>query len=55
MPLDDQLKMQILLGDFDQPGKPGRHHRHERKSVGSGIAIAASVVAVILLSIFAVL
>jgi len=55
MPIDDQLKMQILLGDFDRGATSGHHGRRRRNGSGGAFAIAASVVVVVVLSVIAAL
>jgi len=55
MPIDDQLKMQILLGELDPDGKGGYRFPRRRSAARGGFAIAASVGLVILFAIIAAL
>jgi len=55
MPIDDQLKMQILLGELDPGQKGGHRSRRRRNAARGGFAIAASVGLVILFAIIAAL
>ena len=55
MPIDDQLKMQILLGDFDRDGKDGRRPPRRRKATGGGFIIAGAFAIAVLLGVVAAL
>jgi len=55
MSIGEQLKMQILLGDFDRDGKGGRRFPRRRRPARGGLVVAGSVAIVAILAIIAAL
>jgi len=55
MPIGEQLKMQILLGDFDRDGKGHRFPRRRRPARTGGFVVAGSLAVVVILAVIAAL
>jgi hypothetical protein len=51
MPIDDQLKMQILLGELDPRGQ--RRPGHPRRAGPSGVTVLCSLATLIVLAVIA--